>query len=68
MIQTQAHGKPLVNMSDEDDDLLNEEGSDEPLSLFSLEDKSFPFVCTYDQLLRLLDNTIQLSSPIPQSL
>lgn len=55
-------------MSDKDDDLLNEEGSDEPLSLFSLEDKRFPFVCTYDQLLRLLDNTIQLSSPIPQSL
>lgn len=51
----------MIDMSDDDDDLLNDEESGEPLSLFSLEDKSFPFVCTYDQLLRLLDNTIQLA-------
>lgn len=55
-------------MSDEDDDLLGEEESGEPLSLFSLEERSFPFVCTYDQLLRLLDNTIQLSLPDPKTI
>lgn len=54
-----------MGKSDDDEDLLSgEEEAGKPLSLFSLEDKSFPFVCTYDQLLRLLDNTIQLSSSI----
>lgn len=50
----------LVGVDDADNQ-LNEDTFGQPLSLLSLDDKNFPFVCTYEQFLKFLDNTIQLS-------
>ncbi len=41
-----------------------EEGIEEDILTFSSIDMSFPLVCTFDHFLCILENTIQLSSPI----
>lgn len=59
LIETQCTGNVSKNLQSEDGVYPEEEPSMKNVSLFSLSNESYPFVCTYEEFLRVLDSTIK---------
>jgi hypothetical protein len=60
LIETQTSKALLLDGSNQPEDILLEAGDDLAAdSISTLRDELFPLVCTFDQFLRILENTVK---------